>query len=83
MDIEIKNINIETDKPDQEARLQRMKAYMEYNNNYKDEHYDRVTILVPKGMKEEIRKKAKEENLSVSSYILSAVKEKMENAERS
>lgn len=41
----------------------------EYKNKYKKANYDRLDIILPKGYKSLINKKAKENNLSISSYI--------------
>lgn len=45
----------------------------EYKNNHAKEHYDRIHIAVPKGMKDVIRSLAAEKKLSVSAYIQSLV----------
>lgn len=47
---------------------------IEYINAYNREKYDRITILVPKGRKEEIKATAKKEGLSVNEYIINAIK---------
>lgn len=44
-----------------------------YNNAYAKEHYDRITIVVPKGDKDKFKIAAKDLNLSVTQYILQAV----------
>lgn len=44
-----------------------------YINEYNKEKYDRITILVPKGKKEQIREKAKAEGKSVNEYIIGAI----------
>lgn len=40
-----------------------------YQNKYIKEKYDRINLTVPKGRKEEIKKKALEEGKSVNEYI--------------
>lgn len=45
-----------------------------YLKNYAKEHYDRITIITPKGQKTDITKKAKDKGLSASQYILGAIK---------
>ena len=40
-----------------------------YQNNYIKQKYDRINLTVPKGRKEEIKKKALEEGKSVNEYI--------------
>ena len=41
----------------------------EYQNNYIKEKYDRISLIVPKGRKEEIKKRAAVEGKSVNEYI--------------
>jgi hypothetical protein len=41
-----------------------------YKNKYSAEHYDRLNMLMPKGRKEELKKKAAAHNMSMSEYIL-------------
>jgi hypothetical protein len=48
-----------------------------YKNAYAAEKYDRVSLMLPKGMKDEIRKK----DGSINGYIIDAIKEKL-NSER-
>ena len=40
-----------------------------YQNDYIKEKYDRINLTVPKGRKEEIKKKAAEAGKSVNEYI--------------
>lgn len=40
-----------------------------YQNNFIKEKYDRINLTVPKGRKEEIKRKAVEQGLSVNEYI--------------
>ncbi|MGP1568947.1 MAG: hypothetical protein ACTTHM_09515 [Peptoanaerobacter stomatis] len=42
---------------------------IEYQNNYIKEKYDRINLLVKKGMKEAIKEKAKSMGMSVNEYI--------------
>lgn len=81
MDMEIRTEGSEVmvEKKESSSTYDRLKKYMEYNNSYKEEHYDRITILVPKGMKDEVKKKAQEEKMTVTQFILAAVKEKMQS----
>lgn len=41
-----------------------------YKNRYSSEHYDRLNMLMPKGRKEELKKKAAAHSMSMSEYIL-------------
>jgi predicted DNA binding CopG/RHH family protein len=45
----------------------------EYQNNYRREKYDRIEVVLPKGRKEELKKKAKEKGMSMSEYINSVI----------
>ena len=58
----------------------RMKAYeqMILNNQYKKEHYERITLLVRKGEKQGLVDAARAEGKSLSSYILSFLPKKEE-----
>lgn len=46
---------------------------MKYNVEYIKEHYDRITVIAPKGKKQDVMKKAKSKGLSASQYILKAI----------
>ncbi len=53
-----------------------------YINNYQKQNYDRITILVPKGRKEELTKISKENgNRTLTEFINTCVKEKLERME--
>ena len=47
----------------------------EYTNLYKKEHYDRINILIPKGMKNKIKEAAESMDASISEYIMLLVSE--------
>ena len=61
----------------------RMRAYeqMIQNNQYKKEHYERITLLVKKGEKQGLVDAAKADGKSLSAYILSFLPAKEENKE--
>ncbi len=44
-----------------------------YQNEYKREKYDRIEVVLPKGRKEELKRKAKEKGMSMSEYINSVI----------
>lgn len=46
---------------------------IKYQNEYNKQKYDRITIMVPKGVKEELKAKAKAEGMSMNEYICSKV----------
>ena len=50
----------------------------QYKNQHSKEHYDRINLSVPKGMKEVIKDLASEKNLSLNAYILELVRKDQE-----
>lgn len=46
---------------------------MTYKNKYRNKHYDRVEIAVPKGKKAMIKAMATSRKLSISAYILDLI----------
>lgn len=51
-------------------------------NKYNSEKYDRVSVMFPSGYRDIVRDRAKEENKSLNSFILEAVKEKIGEVEK-
>jgi hypothetical protein len=51
----------------------------EYTNLYKKEHYDRINVLFPKGMKDKIKEVATLMDASVSEYIMMLIDEDLAN----
>jgi len=49
---------------------------VKYRNQFEREHYDRLTILVPKGKKEVIKKAAADSGMSMSELIMDALSAK-------
>ena len=47
-------------------------------NKYISKAYDRINLLVPKGVKDEIKAAADAAGQSVNAYILDAVRERMQ-----
>lgn len=45
---------------------------------YQDKVYDRIGVVVPKGMRDQIKQFAAENNKSLNAFIVEAIKEKME-----
>ena len=58
------------------------KEYNKYQDDYKRNNYDRMTLLMPKMSKDKIRAIAEKQGLSVNMYINIAIKEKMERDEK-
>lgn len=48
-----------------------------YQNDYIKEKYDRINLTVPKGRKEEIKRKATSAGMSVNEYINSLIDKDM------
>ena len=46
---------------------------IKYQTEYNKKHYDSITIMIPKGMRDQVRGYAKSENLSVTKYILKTI----------
>ena len=46
---------------------------IKYQTEYNKQHYDSITIMIPKGMRDLVRGYAKSENLSVTKYILKTI----------
>lgn len=50
----------------------------EYKNKFNQDHYERINLAVPKGMKEVIKNLASEKGLSVNAYFLDLVHQDQE-----
>ncbi len=50
----------------------------QYKNQFSKDHYDRMNLSVPKGMKQVIKDLAAEKNLSLNAYILELVRKDQE-----
>lgn len=46
---------------------------MRYDNDYRREHYDTLTVLVPKGKRKELKEAATLKGLTVSQYVVEAL----------
>ena len=51
---------------------------IKYQNEYNKQKYDRVTIMVPKGLKEEIKAFAKYKGMSMNEFLVGLVEQAME-----
>lgn len=47
----------------------------EYKNKFNDEHYDRIYLAVPKGMKEVFKRLASDKGMSLNAYIIDLVRQ--------
>ena len=50
----------------------------DYKNRHKSDHYDRIELAVPKGMKQIIRDLASENHMSVNAYIQDLIRKDQE-----
>ena len=50
---------------------------IKYQNNYNRQKYDHVNLMIPKGMKDQIKAIAKEKGESMNEYIWKAVQNRM------
>ena len=51
---------------------------VKYQNEYNRQKYDRITIMVPKGKKEEITQAAKAQGLSRNEFLVRIVEEALQ-----
>lgn len=49
-----------------------------YKNQYAKDNYDRIALTVPKGLKDIIKKRASELNVSINEYINSLIRKDMD-----
>lgn len=50
----------------------------QYKNQHRQEHYDRIELAVPKGMKKLIQTLASEKNMSINAYLQDLVRQDQE-----
>lgn len=51
----------------------------EYKNNFGREHYERINLVVPKGMKDIIKALASSKGMSVNAYMQDLVRKEQRN----
>ena len=51
---------------------------IKYQNDFNKRNYDRITVMVPKGKKAELKALCKEQGFSMNGFVISAIKEKIE-----
>lgn len=59
----------------------KLEARYNRQNEYNREKYDRVSLMLPNGYKEEVKSIAKKEGKSLNAFILEAIQEKIKNIE--
>lgn len=52
---------------------------IKYISDYSKEHYERINLSVPKGLKEEWKKWADKQGKSMSAFVMDAVEERIQN----
>ena len=58
------------------------KSQFDYINDYAKNNYDRLSLIMPKGLKEKIAERTKEKNYkTLSSYIVDLVKSDLDIAD--
>ena len=50
----------------------------EYIRRFNEEHYDTLRIVVPKGFKDSIKTHAKERGMSLSAWVMQAIKNSLD-----
>lgn len=50
----------------------------QYKNQHSKEHYDRINLAVPKGMKEVIKNLASDKGMSISAYLQDLIRQDQE-----
>ena len=46
---------------------------IKYQNEYNANHYDRISVLLPKGEREELKQHARAQGMSANAWILQAI----------
>lgn len=59
----------------------KLEARYNRQNEYNREKYDRFSLMLPSGYKEEVKRVAKKDGKSLNAFILEAIREKMKNIE--
>lgn len=55
---------------------------LSYIAKYQKENYDRITIMAPKGTKEDIQAASKLKNMSLSAFALDAINKEIERMKK-
>lgn len=58
------------------------KKELSYIAQYQKDNYDRITVMAPKGTKEELRKAADLKGMKLSAFVLDAVKKELERMKK-
>lgn len=55
---------------------------LSYIAKYQKDNYDRITVMAPKGKKEEFRKAAEFKNMKLSAFVLDCVEKELERMKK-
>jgi uncharacterized protein (DUF1778 family) len=55
---------------------------LSYIAKYQKDHYDRITVMAPKGKKEELRKAAELKNMKLSAFVLDCIEKELERMKK-
>lgn len=55
---------------------------LSYIAQYQKDNYDRITVMAPKGTKEELKKAATFKNMKLSEFILDCVNKELERMKK-
>lgn len=55
---------------------------LSYIAQYQKDNYDRITVMAPKGKKDEFRKAAEFKNMKLSAFVLDCVEKEMERMKK-
>lgn len=58
------------------------KKELSYIAQYQKDNYDRITVMAPKGTKEELRKAADLKGIKLSAFVLDAVQKELERMKK-
>lgn len=58
------------------------KKELSYIAQYQKDNYDRITVMAPKGTKEELRKAADLKGMKLSAFVLDAVQKELERMKK-
>lgn len=51
---------------------------LSYIAQYQKDNYDRITVMAPKGTKDQVRKAAELKGMKISAFVLDAVQKELE-----
>ena len=55
---------------------------LSYIAKYQKDNYDRITVMAPKGKKDELKKAAEFKNMKLSAFVLDCVEKELERMKK-